>query len=182
MQKCSYCRKAASLYAQHFDKMFCKQHLERYLLRKLKRNLNHHHLIRPGDQLEFLGGDSPTAAAELHLLKNVTKEWPVEWKEGAKKKVSGATLEREVSKITTGLFKKKIEKSAFTEKNTIKPFRDFITKELFTLGHLIGSQKDGKSDWPNPLGLSEAGSRLNLLKIFDQIQEAGGHQRGTENR
>ncbi|MBR9680493.1 MAG: hypothetical protein GOU98_01555 [Candidatus Altiarchaeota archaeon] len=182
MLLCSYCNYRASLHASHFNKSFCKPHLEKYLLRKLRRNLNHFKLINPNDELEFVDDGSPISTAEFYLLKKATKKWPIVFRKSAKKKISSSTVEDETTKIMDGLFNKKAVTSSFVEKNTIKPFRDFVSKELFTLGYLLGNTKESKNFNITPTGFEEVGSKLNLLRAWDQIQEALGHQHDTVNK
>ena len=52
--KCSFCDRRAVYYAPHFNRLFCASHLENFLLKKLKREIYRHRLVRPRDTFLFL--------------------------------------------------------------------------------------------------------------------------------
>ena len=179
--KCSYCNSRAVHYAQHFGKYLCKPHLERYLLRKLHRNLRKYKLVSPEDVVAFDSDESPVSAAAKLLFQKAVSKWPVkivDIKEPHNKLLVPHTLECETTAVIDNLAAGKIHYSAYAEGNTIKPFRDFTSQELFILGWLTGCKNQG-SKKGHALGTA---SQLNLLRTWDQVTEILRHQRNGANK
>jgi hypothetical protein len=178
---CSYCKSRAVHYAGHFGKFLCGSHLETYLLRKLRRNLNKHHLVSPRDVVAVEDDGSPAAAAAGILFRKAVGGWPVivvEPGEKHDKLMVPVTLERETTAIIGGLVEGEFHRSGYAEGKQIMPFRDFTTKELFVLGWLEGRRKEGNSDWL----VKGAAPQLNLLRSWDRIRELKERPRSAANK
>ena len=161
-------------FAQHFGKYFCKKHLSAYLLKKLGRNIRGQFL--PNDVVSFTDDDSPAAWAARGLFEKAIEKWAVSISKSGNKKVSTNTLECEANAIIMALANGTLAK----REDIAKPFKDFGTKELFTLGWLDGHQKEGKkSGMTIQMGTA---SKLNLIKIWERIQEVSQPQQNKKNK
>lgn len=171
---CSYCDTRAVFFAQHFGKYFCKKHLSAYLLKKLRRNIRGQFL--PKDTVSFTDDDSPSAWAARDLFGKAIENWPVSVSKSGKKKVSTNTLECETNAIIMSL-----ATGTLTDEGTIvTPFKNFGTKELFTLGWLSGHRKECKKfSITGPMGTA---SKLNLIKIWERIQEFSQPQQNKKSK
>ena len=170
---CSYCNSRAVFFAQHFGKHFCKKHLRAYLLKKLRRNIRGQFL--PDDVVSFTDDDSPTAFAARNLFEKAVENWPVSVSSSGNKKVSTNTHECETSEIIMAL-----ADGNLADEDIAKPFKDFGTKELFVLGWLDGHKKEGtKSSITGNMGTA---SKLNLIRVWERIQEVSRHQQNKRNR
>lgn len=179
--RCSYCKLRAVHYAQHFGKFLCRSHLEGYLLRKLRRNLNKYRLVSPNDTVAIEDDGSPVSAAAKAVFKKAIKDWPVKVvspQENHTRLLVPHTLESETTAIVWGLADGVAYHSGYADGKTIAPFRDFSSKELFALGWLEGCTTEGHSNW---LQLGTA-SQLNLLRSWNQIQEFSRRPRSTGNK
>lgn len=179
--RCSYCGSKAVHHAQHFGKSFCKQHLENYLLRKLRRNLNKHKLVSPGDVVALKGASSAAGTAAEMLFRKAVAKWPVKIvsaNEKHDKLLVPDTLECESTAIIDGLARGEIHETGYSGNKTIKPFRDFSSKELFALGWLNGQTQEGTKTAVS-LGVA---SQLNLLRSWDQILEFSKRPQNTVNK
>lgn len=172
--KCSYCDSAAVYHARHFGKSFCEPHLERYLSRKLRRNLQNHQLVRPGDRVAVQEDGSPAGAAAASLFRQAVEGWPVELVARGRhdKLLDTCTLECEAERLLRGLGEGEVRQTGYKLDKRIRPFIDFSSKALFTLGWLRGQTHRGSKD-TLLRGYQGAAARLNLLRAWERM---AGHR------
>ena len=181
MVKCSYCKSPAVHYAGHFGKYLCKLHLETYLLRKLRRNLNKYKLISPRDVVAVKDDGSPVSAAATVIFRKAVSNWPVKIVHDCKKcskLLVPVTLEQEATAIVEEMVEGKFHHGGYADGKRIMPFRDFTTKELFVLGWLKGCRKEGKREW----AVKGAAAQLNIVRSWDRIRELKERRPNTANK
>jgi hypothetical protein len=175
--ECSKCKKGAVFFARHFGVYFCRKHLEEYLFKKLRRNLCRNGLVKKGDKLRLRVDSSPAGQCAKKLFLKAVKGWPVGIVKSGGKLVDFATLESETDNTIVSLAKGKIFRTGYKIGSTIKPFRDFPEKELFTLGLAGGAKKPATKKARMKDSLPTA-ARLNLLRVWDSILEFLKPRRG----
>ena len=189
--ECSFCSNPAKLYAQHFGKYFCKQHLERYLAKKLKKTLTKFKLVSKGDKILLNLGKSPIDFAIEDLFRKAVAKWPVEIvekKHDCNKTLNPRTLDCEVVEIVEGLINGRIHETGYSKGAVVFPFRDFSSKELFVMGWLNGHKKEGKKSEVILKSFQGVAPKLSLLRSWDQIQrvsrqkENSTPQRSNKNK
>ncbi len=187
--KCSFCGSRAVFYAAHFGKFFCEKHLERYLLKKLKREIYRNGLVSPGDRILFISDGSPASEAELYLLSRVVRGWPVtiravslndfvdRWAgEEFTVTVDPVTVECEVSRALYGLASGRIYPAGYRLNSVIRPFRKFSAKELAALAISRGFRF---REFPAGKLTGEGwAANLNFLRAFDSIMDLLRQQQG----
>ena len=198
--KCSFCDRRAVYYAPHFNRLFGASHLENFLLKKLKREIYRHRLVKPRDTFLFLSNFSPASEAALYLFSRAVRNWPVrlfavslnpfenvgEWRgEKFTKVVDPVTLEGEVKRSVFSLAHGRIYPAAYSHLHVIRPFRAFSQKSLGVLA-LVRKLKFLMARSENFL-LRYAGEALNLnfLRAYDSIMELLHQQksrRGEEGK
>ncbi|MBR9679700.1 MAG: hypothetical protein GOU99_01465 [Candidatus Altiarchaeota archaeon] len=136
-ERCSTCGKPRVYLASYNGRAFCENHFLEFVLKKVKKNLQKHELIRPGDRV------STTDPTLSDVLARVTKEWPIKLtKTNPNKLAEPLSLNQEIAMAIDALAKGEVLNTGFKQGKRIFPFRNLQTQELELYSKLRGIERD----------------------------------------
>ena len=134
---CSSCGKSAVYLASYNGRAFCKRHFLEFVLKKVKKNLQKHKLIQPGDRV------SVTDLVLADVLTKLTKEWPIEMIKSKPNKIAEPlSLNQEVAWVIDELAEGKMVETGFKQGKQIFPFRNLQNREIELYSKLMGIKSD----------------------------------------